>query len=88
MGNKLFVGNLPYSVNDDSLAEFFSQEGTVDSAKVIVDRTTGRSKGFAFVEMSTDEEAAEAISRLNGSELEGRSIKVDAATPKAPRDRD
>jgi RNA recognition motif-containing protein len=88
MGNKLFVGNLPYTINDESLAEFFSQGGNVESAKVIVDRTSGRSKGFGFVEMSTDEEAADAISKLNGSELEGRAIKVDAAQPKAPRDRD
>lgn len=82
MANKLFVGSLAWAVNDDSLAEFFAQAGTVASAKVIVDRESGRSKGFGFVEMSSDEEAAKAIDMLNGKDLEGRAVNVSEARPR------
>ncbi|MFH1729332.1 MAG: RNA-binding protein [Pseudomonadota bacterium] len=81
MGNKLYVGNLPYSVTDESLGEHFAQCGTVESAKVITDRDSGRSKGFGFVEMSSSQEAADAIEKINGSELDGREIKVSEAKP-------
>ena len=86
MGNKLYVGNLPFSANDDSLKEMFAQAGNVESAKVITDRDTGRSKGFGFVEMSTEQEAATAISKFNGADFEGRSLTVNEARPMAPRD--
>ena len=86
MSKKLYVGNLPYSANDQSLNEVFSEFGSVQSAKVIMDRDSGRSKGFAFVEMSTDGEAAEAISRLNGTQMDGREMKVSEAKPQAPRE--
>ena len=86
MGRKLYVGNLPYSVNQQSLQDTFSQCGTVDSVNVITDRDTGQSKGFGFVEMSSDSEAQKAIQELNGSSLDGREIKVNEAKPKAPRD--
>lgn len=81
MSKKLFVGNLPFSANDDSLSEFFSQAGKVESARVIVDRETGRSKGFGFVEMSTAEEAQDAINRLNGQDLDGRPVRISEARP-------
>ena len=86
MGRKLYVGNLPYSVNQQSLQDTFSECGTVESVDVIMDRDTGQSKGFAFVEMSSDSEAQKAIQELNGSSLDGREIKVNEAKPKAPRD--
>ena len=86
MGRKLYVGNLPYSVNQQSLEEMFSQFGAVDSVNVVTDRDTGQSKGFGFVEMSSNAEAQQAIQGLNGSSLEGREIKVNEAKPKAPRD--
>jgi RNA recognition motif-containing protein len=86
MGKKLYVGNLPYSATDHSLAETFSQCGSVDSAKVIMDRDSGRSKGFGFVEMSTDQEAQAAISKLNGQSLDGRAMTVNEAKPQAPRE--
>ena len=86
MGKKLYVGNLPFSVNDSSLQTFFAAHGTVDSARVITDRDSGRSKGFGFVEMATDQEAADAISKLNGTEFEGRAITVNEARPQAPRE--
>ena len=76
MGNKLYVGNLAYSVRDESLQESFSQFGTVTSAKVMMDRDTGRSKGFGFVEMASDAEAQAAINGMNGQALEGRAIVV------------
>jgi RNA recognition motif-containing protein len=85
MGKKLFVGNLPFSATDQVLNEAFAQVGTVESAKVITDRETGRSKGFGFVEMSSDAEAAEAISRFNGAELDGRAMTVNEAKPMEPR---
>lgn len=81
MANKLFVGSLPYSTTDELLAEHFAKAGTVVSAKVITDRDSGRSKGFGFVEMSTDEEAAEAIKMLDKSEMDGRQITVNEARP-------
>ncbi len=86
MGKKLYVGNLPYSANQKTLEEAFSQCGTVESVNVITDRDTGQSKGFAFVEMSSDTEAQKAIKELNGLSLDGRDIKVNEAKPKAPRD--
>jgi len=85
MGRKLYVGNLPYSVNQQSLEETFGQCGTVDSVNVITDRDTGQSKGFAFVEMSSDSEAQKAIQELNGSSLDGREIKVNEAKPQQKR---
>ena len=85
MSKKLYIGNLPYSVTDQSLSDKFSECGTVTSSKVIMDRDSGRSKGFAFVEMSTDSEAATSISRFHGSELDGRAMNVSEAKPMAPR---
>lgn len=85
MKNKLYVGNLPYSVNDASLLQNFSEYGTVQSAKVMMDRDTGRSKGFGFVEMSSDAEAQSAIDGLNGRSVDGRSITVNVARPKEDR---
>ena len=86
MGNKLYVGNLPFSATDDSLRELFAQAGQVESAKIITDRDTGRSKGFGFVEMSTDKEASDAITKFNGVDFEGRSLTVNEARPMAPRE--
>ncbi len=85
MGNKLYVGNLAYSVRDDSLHQAFSQYGTVTSAKVMMDRDTGRSKGFGFVEMGSDAEAQSAINGMNGQALEGRAIVVNEARPREER---
>jgi RNA recognition motif-containing protein len=85
MGRKLYVGNLPYSVTQQTLEETFSQCGTVDSVNVITDRDTGQSKGFGFIEMSNDSEAQKAIQELNGTSIDGREIKVNEAKPKAPR---
>ena len=86
MGKKLFVGNLPYSATDEILQETFAQIGSVVSAKVIMDRDTGRSKGFGFVEMSSDAEASEAIERFNGVDFQGRPMTVSEAKPMAPRE--
>lgn len=86
MANKLFVGSLAYAVTDETLEEFFKTAGTVVSAKVIIDRDSGRSKGFGFVEMSNDDEAKAAIDQLNGKELEGRAIAVNEARPQQPRE--
>ena len=86
MGKKLYVGNLPYSVNDEALHEKFSQFGAVDSAKVIMDRESGRSKGFGFVEMSSDNDADAAIEKLNGTDFQGRNMNVSEARPPAPRE--
>ncbi len=83
--NKLYVGGLPYSVTDDRLQEIFSPHGTVESARVITDRMTGRSRGFGFVEMSSQAEAEEATKNLNGTDLEGRSLTVNEAKPQQPR---
>ncbi|UOF00098.1 RNA recognition motif domain-containing protein [Bdellovibrio reynosensis] len=86
MAKKLYVGNLPYSVDDEALHQHFAQFGAVDSAKVIMDRETGRSKGFGFVEMADDSAADQAIERANGVELNGRPINVSEARPQAPRE--
>lgn len=86
MGNKLYIGNLAFSATEASITELFSQHGTVDSCQLITDRETGRSKGFGFVQMSTDSEAQKAISSLDGSEVDGRQIKVNEARPKENRD--
>ena len=85
MGNKLYVGNLAYSVRDESLHQAFAQFGTVTSAKVMMDRETGRSKGFGFVEMASDAEAQAAINGMNGQALEGRAIVVNVARPREER---
>jgi cold-inducible RNA-binding protein len=85
VGKKLYVGNLPYSATDGELSQTFSQIGTVAAARIIMDRETGRSKGFGFVEMATDEEAAMAISKLNGFHHGGRAMIVNEAKPPAPR---
>lgn len=86
MNTKIYVGNLAFSISNDTLAEKFAQFGTVQSAKIIIDRDTNRSKGFGFVEMSTGAEAAEAISALNGSDFGGRQMNVTEAKPMVPRD--
>ncbi len=85
MGRKLYVGNLPYSADQQSLTEIFSQCGTVDSVNVITDRDTGRSKGFAFIEMSSDGEAQKAIQELNGTDCDGRPMTVNEAKPQKKR---
>ncbi len=85
MGNKIYVGNLPFSATSEQLNEMFSKFGTVDSAKIVMDRDTGRSKGFGFVEMSSGDEAAAAIEKLNGSDMGGRSLVVNEARPMEPR---
>ena len=85
MGNKLYVGNLPYSVRDQDLEQAFGQFGAVTSAKVMMERDTGRSKGFGFVEMGSDAEAQEAINGMNGQSLGGRSIVVNEARPMEAR---
>lgn len=85
MNNRLYVGNLPYTVNDDTLCSLFSQCGRVESAKVITDRDSGRSKGFGFVEMSSGDEASAAITKFNGTEFESRSITVSEARPLAEK---
>jgi RNA recognition motif-containing protein len=86
MGKKLYVGNLPFSATDQILTDTFSQCGKVESAKIISDRDTGRSKGFGFVEMSTESEAADAISKFNGADYDGRAMTVNEAKPMAPRE--
>jgi RNA recognition motif-containing protein len=83
MGKKLYVGNLTYGVTDSMLEQLFAAHGTVESAQVIMDRDTGRSKGFGFVEMKSDQEAQAAIAALNGKEVEGRALTVNEARPKA-----
>ena len=85
MGNKLYVGNLAYAVRDDELQQAFAQFGTVTSAKVMMDRETGRSKGFGFVEMGSDAEAQAAINGMNGQPLEGRAVVVNEARPREER---
>ena len=88
MGTKLYVGGLPYSVSDARLSEVFSAHGTVESARVIADKFTGQSRGFGFVEMSSGSEAQSAISSLNGTNLDGRTLTVNEAKPMARRDDD
>lgn len=85
MGKKLYVGNLGYSVTNASLQQMFAPHGTVESAQVIIDRQTGSSKGFGFVEMSNGNEAQAAITALNGSQQDGRSLKVNEAKPRESR---
>ena len=85
MSTKLYVGGLPYSVTEQQLNELFAKQGTVSSAKVIMDKFTGQSRGFGFVEMSTTEEAQKAISTLNGTQLDGRSLIVNEAKPQEKR---
>ncbi|WP_333846328.1 RNA recognition motif domain-containing protein [Limnohabitans sp.] len=85
MGNKLYVGNLPYTVRDGDLEQSFGEFGSVTSAKVMMERDTGRSKGFGFVEMGSDAEAQAAIEGMNGQSLGGRSITVNEARPMEPR---
>jgi len=85
VGNKLYIGNLSFSTTDESLSGLFAQFGTVESAKVITDRDSGRSKGFGFIEMSSPEEAQEAIEKLNGSQFDGRNLTVSEARPMAPK---
>ena len=87
MGKKLYVGNLSYNVTDADLEQLCSQHGTVQSAQVIQDRDTGRSKGFGFVEMGSDDEAKAAIAALNGQEHDGRALTVNEAKPKEDRPR-
>ena len=82
MGKKLYVGNLAYGVSDGDLQQMFEAHGTVQSAQVILDRDTGRSKGFGFVEMGSDQEAQAAIAALNGKEVDGRSLTVNEARPR------
>lgn len=85
MGKKLYVGNLAYSVTDGTLEQMFAAHGSVQSAQVIMDRDTGRSKGFGFVEMGSDQEAQAAISALNGQPMDGRSLTVNEAKPRENR---
>lgn len=82
MGKKLYVGNLSYNLRDSDLEDMFAAHGTVQSAQVIMDRDTGRSKGFGFVEMTNDQEAQDAISAMNGKEVDGRSLTVNEARPR------
>jgi RNA recognition motif-containing protein len=84
MGKKLFVGNLNFKTNDDDLRTLFSQAGTCDSATVMMDRATGRSRGFGFVEMSTDEEAEKAVQQFNGYDFQGRALNVNEARERVP----
>src|SRR5213076_2718444 len=85
MGSKLYVGNLSYNVDSSDLEQLFAQHGTVQSAEVISDRETGRSKGFGFVQMGSDDEAQAAIAALNGQQHDGRNLTVNEAKPKEPR---
>ena len=85
MGKKLYVGNLTYGVTDSTLATMFEPHGTVQSAQVIMDRDTGRSKGFGFVEMGSDQQAQAAIGAMNGKEVDGRSLTVNEAKPREDR---
>ncbi|MDO9181044.1 MAG: RNA-binding protein [Bacteriovorax sp.] len=86
MAAKLYVGNLPYSATEDGLKTHFSSAGSVASVKIIIDRETGRSKGFGFVEMDSDDGAQSAVSQLDGQEYEGRSLRVSEAKPQPERD--
>ena len=86
MGKKLYVGNLSYSVTNETLNQLFAEFGTVESAEVITDKYSGRSKGFGFVEMSSDEEASKAIEAVNGKDVDGRNLTVNEARPKTRRE--
>lgn len=85
MGSKVYVGGLPYAVSDEQLSNLFSPHGTIASARVITDKYTGQSRGFGFVEMSTEEEAKNAIAALNGTQFEGRTLTVNEARPQEAR---
>jgi RNA recognition motif-containing protein len=85
MGSKIYVGGLPYAATEQQLSDLFAQHGTVASARVITDKFTGQSRGFGFVEMSSDEEAQKAISALNGTQMDGRTLTVNEARPQEPR---
>ena len=85
MGTKIYVGGLPYSTSESELNELFAPHGTVESVKVITDRFTGQSRGFGFVEMSTSDQANSAITALNGTQLDGRTLTVNEARPQEPR---
>jgi RNA recognition motif-containing protein len=85
MGKKIYVGNLSFNVDDEALASLFAQHGNVESAKIVIDRDSGRSKGFGFVEMTSESDAEKAISALNGREQFGRTLNVSEAKPMAPR---
>lgn len=85
MGSKIYVGGLPYAATEAQLTTLFASHGTVESARVITDKFTGQSRGFGFVEMATSEEAQAAISALNGSQMDGRSLTVNEAKPQEPR---
>ena len=85
MAKKLYVGGLSYSTTEDTLRDAFSQAGAVESATIIMDRMSGRSKGFGFVEMASEDEAAKAIEMLNGKDLDGRTLTVNEARPQEPR---
>lgn len=85
MAKKLYVGNLPYEISDEELKQIFSEAGNVESASIITDRNSGRSKGFGFVEMSSEEEAEKAIETLNGSDIKGRRVVVNEARPMRER---
>lgn len=87
MSKKIYVGNLSYQMDDQTLGDIFAAFGTVESAKIIMDRDSGRSKGFAFVEMASETDAATAIEKLNGSEQLGRAMNVSEAKPMAPREK-
>lgn len=86
MSQKIYVGNLSFSINNATLKTQFEQYGTVESAKIVTDRDSGRSKGFGFVEMSNGQEATDAINGLNGTQLDGRALTVNEAKPQAPRE--
>jgi RNA recognition motif-containing protein len=86
MGKKLYVGNLPFSATEDSLKEAFLQFGAVESVTIIMDGDTGQSKGFGFLELATEQGAADAIAKMNGSDMDGRALKVSEAKPKIARD--
>jgi len=85
MGSKIYVGGLPYSATESQVEELFAQHGTVESAQVITDKFTGQSRGFGFVEMSSQSEAQAAITALNSTEMDGRTLTVNEAKPRAPR---
>lgn len=85
MENKLYIGSLSYDTTEDGLRDFFAQAGKVESVNIIMDRMSGRSKGFGFVEMSSEKEAQEAIKTLNGKELDGRKVIIDKARPQRQR---
>ncbi|MDD3607687.1 MAG: RNA-binding protein [Candidatus Moranbacteria bacterium] len=87
MSKKLYVGGIPYSTTEEGLKTFFAEAGTVESAIIITDKMTGRSKGFGFVEMTTDEEAQKAVEMFDGKEMEGRKITVNEARPREERPR-